>query len=158
MSYAAQISHSGLSPSTASTQENVNWSGTSLNLPPARVPSQASDVAKHQYFYQTLSAIQFSNTAFQNKIGALSSPFEIGEIILKDCKGPLCSFYTEESQQPQWSHLVYSFTGTHLLDSDGRPVTYSMAPDLLGLQVVHYIYFQVMVNPSKAYINCEIPV
>jgi hypothetical protein len=139
-----------------SNRENITWSGASFNLP-LKVPSHGSDVEKWQFFYQTVNAIQSANTSFHNKIRALSSCFKTCKIILKECKGHVCTFHSEDKRQPMLSHSAYAFMNARLLDPDGHPLTYSMA-DILALTDIHWIFFEFIIDPSQAYGHCQAPV
>jgi hypothetical protein len=149
---------------TGAKRENVSWSGASFNLP-VKVSSSGTDVAKRQFFYQTVNAIRNTATTYQNRLGALTSRFETGEIILKECKGHLVAMYDEDTRQPQWTHAAFNYYEPRLLSNDGRPVTLPVgvplpgtAPDLSSLKDVAYIYFQFSMDPTQAYGKCMVPI
>jgi hypothetical protein len=60
-------------------------------------------------FYQTMNAIRNIATTYQNRLGALTSQFETGKIILQECKGHLVMMYDEDTKQPQWTHAAFRY-------------------------------------------------
>jgi hypothetical protein len=141
----------------------MGWSGTSFNLP-VQVASNRSDVAKCQFFYQTVNAIQTTNMSYQNCLGALTSHFKTGESILKECKGHLVLMYEEDSRSPQWTNQCFSYAAPHLLMADGRPIALPAGTavgailDLSYLPNVAYIYFQIIVDPAQVHGKCKVPI
>jgi hypothetical protein len=106
---------------------------------------------------------KYISTSHQNHLGALTSQFEMREIILKECKGYLVLMYKEDSHLPQWmSPSCFGYIEPCLLTTEGRPIALLAAPgprdipDLTGLPQVVHIFFQILLDPSQAFGKCKV--
>ena len=143
-------------PSTKPTREVIPWGKSTFNLP-YKTTSSAPPLKKRHFFFSTLNTIRTTTGSYENKIGALASRFETGEILLQESHGHLRAMYSNVTRTPTWSSNAILITNSKLMNDDGNQLTIPKATDAQSASKLvdcAFLRFDVTIHPSTAYSEC----
>jgi hypothetical protein len=72
----------------------------------------------YEAFFSILKTITSADGSFANKVGALASCFETGEILLPEAHGYLATICDETSRQPIWNSPAFQITNPVLMNEN----------------------------------------
>jgi hypothetical protein len=138
------------------SREAVPWGQSRFSLP-YPVSSSATPLEKRHFFFCTLKTIQSADGSYTGKVGALTSRFETGEILLREAHGHLAPMYNEANRTPIWNSTDFKISNPVLMNNDGKRVDIPRATEprsINPLPSCAFLRFDLVIDPSTVHGEC----